>query len=257
MIDESKADIDIDIRVVELSQIEVNDYNPNDMASGIFELLVERIKEEGMQQPILIRDNHKKPGYFTIVDGEHRFRASQHAGLKEVVAVVVDYDNDLSKFKTISMNQIKGEYIPLRMAKLIADLQDRFDDDHIRRMTGLKADVLLSLSDLLEIPEIDFDDQATITVMDINRPIAVNIMLMPDEHKDFQQAMIKAMELSGPLVIPLIAEQVAQYDKAMTTVFNLEGIKLRNVGLATLCRVFNALPIEDKEKMVKDVSEVK
>jgi len=245
----------VDIRVLPVTNIKFNDYNPNDMEVEVFNLLVEHVKTGGMHQPILVRKDSE--GGYSVVDGEHRLRASINAGLDEVVVVVVDYDDDMAKFKTISMNEIRGEYIPLKMAKLLVDLSERFDQAHIARMTGLTEDTMRSLSDLLDVPSIDFDSDATITSLDVSRPIPIHLMLMPDEHGPYEEAMIKAMTLGGPLVTPLLADEVGKYDHAMTTSFGLTGTKLRNVGLATICKVFNALPASQREDLVKQTSVIR
>lgn len=242
---------DIELVVVPVDDIESNDYNPNAMEQEQFDVLVAHLQADGkMVQPLLVRPNpHSDGPKYMIVDGEHRWRAAKAAGLEEIMAVVVPYDEDHAKFRTISMNKLRGEYIPLKMAKLIVDLQDRYSQDDIRRMTGLKREEFTSLAALLEVPDIDFSSGPSVSMDELKRPIEVNIMLMPDEHDDFDKAMVKAMELGKPSVIPLIGDQVGQYDKAMKAAFDLASTKLRNVGLATVCRIFNALSEEEKEAL--------
>lgn len=89
MPEEQIAFEDIDIRLVDVSSIQINDYNPNDMESELFEALVGAVKEEGMNQPILVRvdpnyvndgpDDHSQN--FIIVDREPlRGRQDRRAG---------------------------------------------------------------------------------------------------------------------------------------------------------------------------------
>lgn len=254
----AEAPPEIEIQMVEVSDIETNDYNPNAMEKEIFEILVDTVKTEGMLQPILVRPSpHEDGPKFMVVDGEHRYLAAEKAGLKKIAVVVVPYDEDMSKIRTISMNRLRGEYIPLRMAKLIVDLQQEYTEDQIRQMTGLGKEEFMGLQSLLDVPEIDFGDSPAISSNAVAQPISVTIMLMPDEHEAYHAAMVKAMELGGPQVVPLVAEEVNEYDKAMTAVFGLAGTKLRNVGMATLCKVFNKLTKAQQKKMVDQVTEIK
>ncbi|MBV7300212.1 ParB/RepB/Spo0J family partition protein [Enterovibrio paralichthyis] len=50
--------------------------------------LAASIKECGVLQPILVREDPKKSGHYYIVAGERRYRASKKAGLKEVPCLV-------------------------------------------------------------------------------------------------------------------------------------------------------------------------
>jgi len=246
----------IDIKMIPVGNIELNDYNPNAMEQELFEILTEQVKAEGMIQPILVRPKASEGtiAKYVAVDGEHRYRASVVAGLPEVACVVMTYTDDEAKLKTVAMNHIRGEYVPMKMAKLMVDLQDRFDPTTIRRMTGMREEELQTLADLMEVPDINLDGAPTISVDSLVRPIPVNLLLMPDEHGSWHEAMVKAMELSVGVVTPLVAEEVGQYDNAMTTAMGLTGVKMRNVGLATICRVFNALDKDTKEALVAQVA---
>ena len=243
------TDGEVSVQLIAISDIDANDYNPNEMEQEVFDTLVEHVKEQGqLVQPVLVRADGDR---FTVVDGEHRLLAAKSAGVESVLSVVVPYSDSDAKFRTISMNQLKGEDIPLKMAKLLADLQKDFSDAEIRRMTGMPDDEMKGLADLMEVPTPDFSQAATIGEDMSLPPTPVNIMLMPGEAPDYEEAMIKAMGYAGNKVVPLIDGEVPQYDKAMTAAFGVSGTKLRNVGLATICRIFNALP-ESQKKSIYD-----
>jgi len=68
----------VKVEKVDINLINPNEYNPNVMNKEKYETLVRNIKKEGeMLQPILINTEN------TIIDGEHRWRASKEAGLKK------------------------------------------------------------------------------------------------------------------------------------------------------------------------------
>ena len=248
---EITKDYEPDIRVVPVADIEVNDWNPNAMDMETFNILVETVRKEGMNQPILVREKQGEAGKFELIDGEHRFKASKAAGLQKIVVIVVPYSDSMAKVRTISMNNIRGEYIPLKMAKLLAELQEEYSEEEIRRMTGVKEEEFANLLNLLDVPEPVFEGSVEISSMEVTRPIPVNILLMPDEHESYEAAMELAIAMSGDAVVPLVGDQVGAYDNAMRTTFGVTGAKLRNLGLAVICEVFNALPAEQKKELVE------
>lgn len=248
---EITKDYEPDIRVVPVADIEVNDWNPNAMDMETFNILVETVRKEGMNQPILVREKQGEAGKFELIDGEHRFKASKAAGLQKIVVIVVPYSDSMAKVRTISMNNIRGEYIPLKMAKLLAELQEEYSEEEIRRMTGVKEEEFANLLNLLDVPEPVFEGSVEISSMEVTRPIPVNILLMPDEHESYESAMELAISMSGDAVVPLVGDQVGAYDNAMRTSFGVTGAKLRNLGLAVICEVFNALPAEQKKELVE------
>lgn len=244
----------IDIRAIAVSDISSNSYNPNEMEAEFFEHLVDAVRTEGMNQPVLVREDPENPGKFIVVDGEHRFRAAQTVGLPSIAAVVVAYDETHAKIRTLSMNAIRGENVPIKLARLIVDLQATYTDEQIAAMTGIKREEQENVLRLLEIPDFDFDgDDITISTEDTSRPIPVNLLLMPDEKSEYDNAMLKAMRLAGADVTPLVGQEVEDYTKAMGDAMGLVGVKLRNVALATICEAFNEMPEDFKAQIALKV----
>lgn len=249
----SNDDTGLDIRAISIDKIEENDWNPNAMEMELFNTLVEQVEAEGMIQPVLVIAKPNTLDEYIVVDGAHRYRAAKMAGMEKIAVVVMDYSPDMAKFRTISMNRIRGQYIPLKMAKLLASLQESYTPTEIRRMTGIQEDEFKSIASLLEMPEINFDDAPTISMDKVSPPIQITLLLMPEEYTDFEAAMIKAMNFGGDKVIALVGGDVGQYDKAMTGIMGLSGTKLRNVALTALCRVFNALPKDQQKALYEEV----
>lgn len=249
------ADVDpadfIDFRLVPIDDIEPNDYNPNDMEAEFFEAIVAQVKEEGMNQPILCRPNPEKEGKWLIVDGEHRWRAAKIAGKKMIAIIVVPFDETRAKVRTLSMNNLRGQNIPIKLARLLVDLHKEYSPQEIRAMTGIGEDTQTSVLALLQVPDFNPSDGIKVSVQDVERPIAVNLMLMPDEHTAYTTAMKKAMKLMGDDVTALIGHEVESYDNAMKAAMGIAGAKLRNVALALICETFNSLAKDQKEAIAK------
>lgn len=89
---------------------------------GIDEL-AESIKRYGVIQPIIVT---KKDGYYKIVAGERRWRASKKAGISEIPAIV--RDNDERKNKEISLieNIQREDLNPVEKARGIKVLMEEY-----------------------------------------------------------------------------------------------------------------------------------
>ncbi len=79
------------VEMILISDITPNPYQPRKEFDEVsLNELSESIKENGVFQPILVRQG--LIGY-ELIAGERRFRASKLAGLKEIPAIIYDYDD--------------------------------------------------------------------------------------------------------------------------------------------------------------------
>lgn len=143
-----------------INNIKPNEYNPNKMKSFKYKTMVKSIRKEGeMLQPILVDKQ------FIIIDGEHRWKASKEAGLKEIWTVIAETTAEESKLKTIEFNQIRGEYDADKFSDLLQDLSKTIDYDKIADTTSLfVSDIKTMLGDYEnDIGKIDFADTLTQT----------------------------------------------------------------------------------------------
>jgi len=247
-----EADPDnIDIRMVEIDDIEGNKWNPNSMEAEFFEALTTEVKANGMPQPILVRPHPEKEGKFEIVDGEHRWKSSRIAGKKRIAVVVVPYTETEAKVRTLAMNGLRGQNIPIRLARLLVDLHKEYSPQQVRQMTGIGEEEQTSVLSLLQVPDFKPGDGVKLSAQDVERPIGVNLLLMPDEHQSYTVAMKKAMKYAGDDVTALIGHEVADYDAAMKAAMGIAGAKLRNVALAVICQTFNMLPKDQQMSIAK------
>jgi ParB/RepB/Spo0J family partition protein len=233
---------EIDFRMVDVDNLVRNSWNPNDMEAEFFEAIVSQVKQEGMNQPILVRPDPNEEGKFVIVDGEHRWKAAKLAGRKRIAIIVVPFDETTAKVRTLSMNNLRGQNIPIKLARLLVDLHKEYTPADIRKMTGIGEEDQTSVLELLKVPDFKPSDGVKLSAADVERPITVTIGLLPDEHGPYTHAIKKAMKLMGDDVVALIGHEVADYDQAMKAAMGVAGAKLRNVALAVICETFNRLP---------------
>jgi ParB-like chromosome segregation protein Spo0J len=96
-----------DLKVIEVDMklVSPNDYNPNRQSEADFDLLIRSIKEDGFTQPIVVIESEH--GY-TIVDGEHRFRAMRFLGNHTIPVIVAPMTPEQAKIATIRHNRARG-----------------------------------------------------------------------------------------------------------------------------------------------------
>ena len=110
---------ELKISYVKPEDIKPNDYNPNRQDPHDFELLLKSMTEDGFTQPIIVQKSTKQ-----IVDGEHRWKAAQELGFKEIPVVFVDMTPEQMKIATLRHNRARGEEDLELTANVLKDLQD-------------------------------------------------------------------------------------------------------------------------------------
>jgi ParB family chromosome partitioning protein len=118
--------------------------------------LAQSIMEQGVLQPILVREHRTKTGEWEIVAGERRWRAAQKAQLHEVPIVVRELsDRDTLEIALIE-NVQRQDLNPIEEARAYRRLMQEFAytqetlSDHI----GKSRSHIANLLRLLELPEI-------------------------------------------------------------------------------------------------------
>jgi ParB/RepB/Spo0J family partition protein len=130
-----------------IANLKLNFWNPNHMDEVKFKSLVKSIKERKFIVPIVANTEG------LIVDGQHRYLASKECGLEKVPVVMVDMTEDEMKLSTLGLNGIKGENIPLKLAQLLQDLNQRHSLEEIAESIGFDAEALKDKLELLKIPD--------------------------------------------------------------------------------------------------------
>lgn len=142
----------VEIVDVPLDSIEPDPDNVNEMGSEQYRALRDEISTRGFVQPCLIRrvpvsSANPKIDY-RLVDGEHRWMALGELGAETVPCVVIDVDTTEAQVRSLLMNSLRGSFVPIRMAHLLADLQDRIPREEIQSRLALEPAELDSLLDL-------------------------------------------------------------------------------------------------------------
>lgn len=85
-----KTDLENQIRKIKVQAIEPNPHQPRKIFNDeALKSLVKSVKEDGIIQPLVVMKS-EKPGKFTLIAGERRWRAARLSGLDTVPVIVKD-----------------------------------------------------------------------------------------------------------------------------------------------------------------------
>lgn len=117
------------------------------------EELSNSIKENGLLQPILVREYGD--GRYQIIAGERRFRACKLAGLTEIPAIVLDRDDRAAAQIALIENIQREDLNPLEEALAYKSLKDEYDmtQEELSEKLGKSRSAIANSIRLLDLPE--------------------------------------------------------------------------------------------------------
>lgn len=116
--------------------------------------LVISIKEKGVLQPLLVRQNPRQFGTFEIIAGERRFRASKMAGLNQVPVIIKDFSDKEALEVAIIENLQREDLNPLEEAEAYKRLLKEFNytQEDLSKVIGKSRSHLANMMRLLDLP---------------------------------------------------------------------------------------------------------
>tara|TARA_Y100000590_G_scaffold465484_1_gene637919 strand:+ start:590 stop:1438 length:849 start_codon:yes stop_codon:yes gene_type:complete len=119
------------------------------------EELASSIKEQGVIQPIVVRNSKSAEGKYEIIAGERRWLASQNAGLHEVPVVILDVDDVKSLEFAIVENVQRQDLNPIEEAQGYQRLIDEFNynQEKLSKFIGKSRSYIANSLRLLSLPE--------------------------------------------------------------------------------------------------------
>lgn len=127
-----------DLKYLSVDELLPNSWNPQSQTDATFERLVSEITEVGFIDPceVVPMDN----GFYTIIGGEHRWRAAKQAGLEEIPCLILQgkkwMDADLQKFVTLRLNSIRGKVDPEKFASLYEEMAEKYGKEPLSQLMG-------------------------------------------------------------------------------------------------------------------------
>ena len=130
---EQEGDVLRNLKIVE---VEPNRDQPRKkFDQEALEELAESIKQYGVIQPIVVT---QKEGYYSIIAGERRWRASKIAGLTEIPAIIREYDERKNKEISLIENIQREDLNPYEKAIGIKSLMEEYNltQEQVGRIIG-------------------------------------------------------------------------------------------------------------------------
>lgn len=117
------------LRMLKVTQLQPGKYQPRSyMDDAALQTLADSIKNQGIMQPILVRE--VSPEKFEIIAGERRWRATQIAGFDEVPVLVREIADESALAMALIENIQRENLNPLEEAQGIKRLIDEFAMTH-------------------------------------------------------------------------------------------------------------------------------
>lgn len=108
-----------------ITEVEPNRAQPRkSFAPEQLEELAASVKEHGIIQPIVVTKNEK--GFYTIIAGERRWRAARMAELKEIPAIIREYDDKTASEIALIENLQRENLNPMEEADGFRNLMDLY-----------------------------------------------------------------------------------------------------------------------------------
>ena len=143
---------------VNLDELRPNPYQPRKVFDeAALKELSESIKEHGVFQPIIIKKSIK--GY-EIIAGERRVKASKLAGLKEIPAIIRDF-NDTQMMEIALLENLQRENLTaIEEAQAYQKLQETLSltQEELAKRIGKSRSHITNMLGLLSLPQIIQDD---------------------------------------------------------------------------------------------------
>ncbi len=118
------------------------------------QILADSIREHGVIQPIIVRENGILEANYEIVAGERRWRAAKMAGLDEIPAVVMTGDELKIAEVALIENVQRKDLNPIEEAMAYKALIERFGlkQEEVAKQAGKSRSAVANMLRLLELP---------------------------------------------------------------------------------------------------------
>ncbi|GAB4460792.1 MAG: hypothetical protein OHK0029_25240 [Armatimonadaceae bacterium] len=137
-----------------LDKIKTNENQPRKtFYQESLEELAASIKERGVLQPIVVRPLHgEEEGFFQIVMGERRYRASRLAGMTHIPAVIKELSDEEASTDALLENYQREDMNPIEKARAVQGLLQFMSYEKVAKTLGVSETTIRRMLELLELP---------------------------------------------------------------------------------------------------------
>jgi ParB-like chromosome segregation protein Spo0J len=144
-----------DVKLVDIDQVQANNYNPNHVSSQNMALLEESILSNGFCFPVVtIWD--PDIGKYIIVDGFHRYTIfKDYLEAKQLPIIVLKQDIAQRMAATVQFNRARGVHQVELMGDLVQALVEQgVGDEEIAQKLGMEIEEVFRLKQITGIAEL-------------------------------------------------------------------------------------------------------
>ena len=134
------------MKQVPIGDLRPDPFNPRRISDEELEMLTRSIREFGLVDPIIARQEDS-----TVVGGHQRLLAARRLGLETVPVIFVDLSPEQAKLLNLALNKISGTWDQELVARLLADLKEAPDVDI--SLSGFAEDEVAKLLKSLDTRE--------------------------------------------------------------------------------------------------------
>ncbi len=152
------------------------------------------IKQYGVLQPLLVREDPDNAGHFEIIAGERRWRASQEAQLHELPVIVLEL-NELDAYKIALIENLQREDLdPIDEANGYRHLLEEFGQtqDELAKAVGKSRPHITNMVRLLNLPD---TVQAHLSAGDLSMGHARALITAKDPESLAKQVIAKGLSV--------------------------------------------------------------
>ncbi len=145
--------IKINEKIVDIDLLVPNLWNPNEESGFMQEKLSGSLETFGQVAEVLARE--LPSGQYEIIDGEHRWNRMKLAGAKEIlINNLGKISDDDAKMLTMVANELHGNRNPVKLAKILRELESEADWKSIASLMPYNDVELVNLLEIdPDVPE--------------------------------------------------------------------------------------------------------
>lgn len=246
---ENNADKENIISTLKISLVDPKSDQPRKyFDKDALEELSESIKENGLLQPILVREYGE--GRYQIIAGERRYRACKLAGLTDIPAIILDRDDRAAAQIALIENIQREDLNPLEEALAYKALKEEYDmtQEELSERIGKSRSAIANSMRLLDLPE---EILAMVAARELSAGHARTLLGVKDRDDMLLLAQITAEQ---DLSVRQLEEQVKKINKKKKVVEEDVEIEapvvdyFREMELKIQRQLGRKVKIEDKGK---------
>lgn len=145
----------MDVKIVDINQVQFNNYNPNSVSNQNMDLLEESILSNGFCFAVVTVWDPDLEKYI-VVDGAHRYiEFRDYLQAEQIPIIVLDHDITKRMEATVQFNRARGVHQVELMGDLVQALVEQgVPDDEIAQKLGMEIEEVFRLKQITGIAEL-------------------------------------------------------------------------------------------------------